>query len=268
MDWSKAKTILIVVFLILNVFLLFTALYANSSHGFQDYARYAEEYLRQRNIEIDAKIPQITGQKGNIVYEARDFDFSQLTRYVFGHEVARTVTENSTVFAEDDNRIELTEDELMITSSLSDDSDRFKNSKAFLQMVYSFLDDIGYPQNNLTLQSSEETESTKAYVFNLKYKNDVLFDQFIRVDFQSDGLLTITVPAKEVKRVNHFNSDILSAYQVLVMGGLPDGSVVKDVSFGYKQMSKGELFDTPAWRFLLSDGTVYFFDAYTGEKPL
>ena len=40
MDWAKVKTILIVIFLILNVFLFITNLYTDYDLGFQsDYAR-------------------------------------------------------------------------------------------------------------------------------------------------------------------------------------------------------------------------------------
>ena len=59
MDWSKAKTILIISFLLFNIFLFLTIMLSDSEGVIQsDYIVYAEEYLRSKEITIDTKIPK------------------------------------------------------------------------------------------------------------------------------------------------------------------------------------------------------------------
>jgi len=50
------------------------------------------------------------------------------------------------------------------------------------------------------------------------------------------------------------------------MANLPEGSIVKSVDFGYKQISEGELYATPVWRVVLDGQGQLFFNAVTGEK--
>lgn len=266
MDWAKAKNILIAVFLLLNIFLFSTIVYTSSTLRFQsDYTRNAYEYLQSRDIQIDTKIPDTTGQVGKMVYDRKNFDFSYLTRYVFGNEVNQSISGDSILYSEGNEKIELVVDSLYIRDKLEDGLTLFSDSKTFSQKLYNYLDDIGYSRGKLSLQSQDETDHGKQMVFVLKHKKGLLFNQTITATIDAEGFLNLSIPAWEVKRTND-PSEIISAYQVLVMSGLPNGSILKSVDFGYRQIVAGELYDTPVWRVILSDGAIYFYNAYTGEE--
>jgi regulatory protein YycI of two-component signal transduction system YycFG len=267
MDWAKAKTIFIIVFLLLNIFLFGTILYTNSDLRFQsDYTRYAKQYLESRNITIESRIKNRTGEVGNLIYIAKRFNFNQLTRLVFGHDVSPVKENETVVYQEQDEKIMSMADTLYIRDKLSDGIDIFQDSKAFSNKVYKILNEAGYSRANLQLEAQGESKDAKWMNFILKFKNGLLFDQVITVSIDNEGFITLTLPAREVTGISDYKEEILSAYQVLVMGNLPEGSHIKSVDFGYIQASEGELYDSPVWRILFINGETSFFNAYTGEK--
>lgn len=267
MDWAKAKTIFIVVFLLLNVFLFGTILYTNSDLRFQsDYTRYAKECLKARQITIESKIKDRTGEAASLIYTPKRFDFNSLTRFVFGHEVSQTKEDEAVVFRNQNEKIMLLDGELYIRDKPDDGVVLFQDSRGFLNKVYEILSEVGYSSSNLYLETQGETGNEKWVSFILKFKNGLLFNQVISASIDKDGYITLTIPAREVKPISDSKEEILSAYQVLIMGDLPEGSHIKSMDFGYRQTGKGELFDSPVWRILFTNGEASFYNAYTGEK--
>ncbi|HBR01313.1 MAG TPA: hypothetical protein DD738_01720 [Ruminiclostridium sp.] len=267
MDWAKVKTILIVIFLILNVFLFITNLYTDYDLGFQsDYARYAIKYLESRKIRIDTKIPDRTNQLGTLVYIDKDLDFTYLTRFVFGHEILASTTGDSVFIAEGIQAIKLSDDELTLVDKITYDGSGATDPDSFLKEAYIYLEGLGYRKKDLLLQSQIDDENGKTIIFNLKYKDYVLFDKTIVLTLDTGGMISATIPAIEGKSISSTTKDILSPYQILVMSEIPGGSVINSVYLGYKHIHEGELYAIPVWRVTLADGTIFFFNAYTGEE--
>lgn len=264
MEWAKAKNILIVILVILNIFLLFATLYGDSSVRFKSgYTKYAEAYLESHNIKIETNIKDKTGKSGMMIYTTKNFDFDKLKKFVFGHGVDQAVSDNSIVLIEGKEKIELVGDELNIRMELSDAAELTRNPDKFLKRAYEIFEEVGFHKKNFVLQSSQNDNSL---YFISEYKNALLFDQSIKMNIDNEGFLNASFPARDVKRVNNADTEVLSIYQILVMSNLPEGSVIKSVNFGYKQIDEEKLYDCPVWRIILSDEATVFYDAYTGEE--
>lgn len=269
MDWARAKTILIVTLLLLNIFLFVTILYTNSGIRFQsEYTRYAREYLESRNIQIDERIPDIRGKAEIINYPTnRKYNLDTLSQTVFGHKAEKTEEDGEVVIREGEEKIILNNEVLFIKDQLPDGKDLFIDLKGFSEKVLSYLKDLGYSKNTLSLQALEETDDIKRMTYVLTYKNGLLFDKKIMAELSKEGVLTLSLTAKEAKPAeNPETFEVMSAYQVLVMGNLPTGTHIKSIHFGYRQIRAEELYDSPVWRFILEDGTTLFFNANTGER--
>lgn len=268
MDWARAKTILIVTFFLLNIFLFIAILYTNSGLRFQsEYTRYAKEFLESRRIRIDTRIPEIRGKAEIINYSSREYDLDQLSEIVFGYQASKAESESSILISEGNESISIQGDVLTITDELSDGIDLFNDQTKFSQRILEYLNNIGYQKDTLNLQTVEETDKIKRVKYLLKYKNGLLFDQEIIAELSSVGVLSLSLTAKEAKQTNSPNPyEIMSAYQVLVMGNLPEGSVIQNMDFGYRKIGQDELYDSPVWRVVLSNGTTMYFNADTGEK--
>ena len=266
MDWSRAKNILIVLFLILNIFLFVTILHTEFQLSFgSGYADYALRYLDSREIEIETEIPDAADKMGTLAYTDRDFDFKKLTRYVFGKEVTGINKDDSLVYSDGEEKIVMTDERLLITEKPADGQALFNDSELFLQKVYDYSGNIGYRKRDLCLELMGGTDEKKQVVLVLKYKNALLFDQTIRADISKDGVMILSFPTVEVRKMNPAR-EIISAYQLLVMSKMPEGTRIKGAALGYKQTEEGELYDAPVWRIELGDGKIIYYNAYTGEE--
>lgn len=269
MDWARAKTILIIVFLLLNLFLFSALLFNNSNVNFQsDYSRYAIEYLSSRKIHVEAKIPSVSGKLGVVYYGTRVWDTSILSRMVFGNEVQQIKDEFAVVFSQGNEEILIENQMLVIKDKLDNGKDLYQEKEAFSDFVYQYLKRLGIKRENISLQKMEAIESENRMSFVMKYKNSLLFDQQLTASINSEGYLYLDIPAREVKRENTPDDPILSVYQIMVMAQLPYGSTVEGIDFGYKKIGEEDVADSPVWRITLKDGQTLFYDASTGDKVL
>mgnify|MGYP001165594047 FL=1 len=264
MDWARAKTILIIIFLALNVFLAATIIYTSNFSQAAEYNRYAMDFLKSRNIEIMTDLSKIPGKAKRILYTTREFDLQKLSELVFGTELPFEERGDALVCEKGMEIIALTDDQLTITDQNGFGHERFNDMDQFQRKAYSYLARLGFRKRDLCLDSVYEPDE-KILDFYVKYNGALLFDQKINVILLEDGTLKISVPAKIVKK-NTAPLEIISPYQLLVMANLPEGSIVKSVDFGYKQISEGELYATPVWRVVLDGQGQLFFNAVTGEK--
>lgn len=270
MDWSRAKTILIISFLFINIFLLIANIFNDRGGVFEnDYIKYAEAYLSSRDVDINAKIKRISEKKGKIVYITRQHDFPQLAKHVFGKDFSeQTPTEDGSISIEEgDERLVISESELYIVDNLNlpDISNLYINDKKLEKELLNYLKAIGYKTSELEGGKVGESENTKEFEYMVKYKQNFIFDLKISISIDNKGKMALIAPNREVSKENG-RAEILSPHQILVMAGLPAGSSVEKVDFGYKQISEGDLYGTPLWRVVLGDGDTIFFNAYTGEE--
>ncbi|MGI6085022.1 MAG: two-component system regulatory protein YycI [Acetivibrionales bacterium] len=266
MDWSKAKTILLITFLILNIFLFVMIMFTGSNQLLKnDYTRYAKDYLASRNIEIKADIPRVSRYTGKVLYSTKKYNVQGLSRLVFGKEASVSESESAINIVVGDEMLNLTEDELYIKDRLTDRETWSGDLKIFEDKLINYLKNLEFNKSDLYLEEATESENAKNIVFTVKYKKVHVFDQQITAQLDKDGFLTISAPAKEIRKENG-TGEVLSAYQVLVMGGLAPGSKVVNIDIGYRRISEGDLYGIPVWRIMSDDGVTVLYNGFTGER--
>lgn len=266
MDWSRAKTILIIVLLFLNIFLLAMIIFSNPASLFAgNYNKYALDYLKSRNIGVNTGIPNFSGPAGKIIYTTREFNTEKICILVFGGTLPVSYNGNDFHIEKGEESISLSGDLLHINDKLPDGGELFNDSGKLMKRLLKYLKELGFKRKNIIAGEIENKDGAIQVEFYLKYKNNMVFDQIITARLDSKGFLTIWAPAKDICKGNG-KGDILSAYHVLVTGGLPSGVTIEDVDFGYKQVSESDIYGTPVWRVILNDGTVLYYNAYTGTR--
>ncbi|NMA65833.1 MAG: hypothetical protein GX957_06265, partial [Clostridiaceae bacterium] len=222
-------------------------------------------YLNSRNIKIQTDLTKVTGEARRILYTTRDFNITTISKRVFGSELPVKTTDEFIVLEKGRERVELTDDKLIIIDEIVNGKDLFKDIDDLKKAAYKYLDDLGYKKRNLSLRSEIYSDDVKHLTLIEKYQGALLFDQEINISLHKDGFLELSIPAKIVKK-NTASIEVLTPYQLLVMANLPKGSVVTRIDFGYKQINEGELYDTPVWCVILDNNTQLFYNACTGEK--
>lgn len=266
MDWSKAKTVLIVGFFLLNIFMLVMLVFTRSNNPLtDDYIKYSKDYLASKNIEVKASIPRVSRNTGKVLYSTKKYNIDVLCKLVFGTEFIFSENEDVIDIVDGEEIITLSEEELYIKDKIPEKDLWLGDMKAFEDRLIKYLKKIGFKKSDLLFTKTSETEQEKEIIFNIKYKNLLVYDQSITARLNKEGILTISAPTKVIKSENG-TGDILSAYQILVMGDIPSNIVVEKIDIGYRRISKGDLYGVPMWRIELDDGTTMFYNSLTGEK--
>lgn len=266
MDWSKTKTILIISFLLLNIFLFLTIMLSDSGGVFQsDYIKYAKRYLDSKDIIIESKVPRQVSKVGRIVYTPRVYDMSALANNIFGQTTS--IPEKVDIFNLEigTKRLQLSDKELYIIDQLPDGKSIFENDEKLEKEVFGYLKKLGYKKGILKGGKTKDLSTSKEFSYTVRHKDALVFDLTIWVKIDDDGVLSLSAPTWDVKKENVQNQ-VLSPYQVLIMANLPNGSRIEDFVFGYLQFYEGDLYGNPVWQITLSKENRLFFDAYTGEK--
>lgn len=178
MDWSKAKNILIIAFIITNIFLIYhiekdminqDALEARSEGKIREVVN----ILKERNIEVEADVPMEVMAMAVLDVEYTTYDLDEVQK-TFGEEFNVSLLMNDKVLHYERN----TESsfELNITE------------KDALQEAEKFLKKYGY-KDNAILWSSNLSGNQYDIVYKQSYKGRVLENSYMSLVVTDDGVM-------------------------------------------------------------------------------
>lgn len=258
MDWAKAKFILIIAFIITNMFLGYSyyKTTSNAQNGhFSDgeYREYVQMLLKKKNIELKIEVPEYEQRLGPILvkYEMPDRDIYKTL-----------VEEKGAVYEfEGPNKSVLTFDAKL----------KKYDVESAIDYANGFLKLYGLNRHGIKLKKASENPEHIEVVYAGDYDGHFLEKSYMSFKFQRDGSLRVErlwlIPEKSgfQKRL------LISPYEAIVKvyPELDDSSVISDISLGYyfKLGENLNIKDTktakafPAWRITLSDGTEKYVSA-------
>ena len=237
MDWSRAKTVMIISFLLLNI-LLGYQLWSNVRAQLNANANSAElpadklQLMQQKRITLNTNLPSETPMMGDLTYllESDSMENRKPTLIV-------PAVDSAVVF----------------------------NEKQLERTLGTFIPDLS--EYVYDLHSSNSTEGvfvmhrvvdgrpmfhTKLELYNSNLK--------ITAYLQDRVEITRTGEKQQVLASSKIVSSLIETY-------LEPGAVIIDIQLGYY----GQIFAsevqvaTPAWRVMLDDSKVYYVDAISGE---
>lgn len=235
MDWGKAKTVLIVAFVLLNLLLgyqVWSELRAEL-HANQKQAELPADKLlimQQKNISLSASLPSETPKMGDITYllEKRDAKDEKV-------RVLNPFVNSSIVFS---------------NQQLSDN----------LGEIIPNISDYSYDVNS---------SSEGVFVLNRMVNGKPMF--FTRLELYNSNLKITGYSQDSVEIIGYGEEKtVLAASKIitsLVDSYIEENSVIIDIQLGYY----GQIFDsetqvaTPAWRVMLDDTKSFYVDALSGE---
>lgn len=189
-DWSRVKNILIVVFIILNIFLL---VYLYISHEESAISKESVaaviEILGKNNVIIDrdCEIPTYKKNTPMLVFENNDIDKKKIIEKLLGKDYATEEKDKE----ENENRIIFGEG-LAFTyhnPNPSDDIDinKIKNMEKYLRDFFSGMG-INMSQFILDRHIEQPENDMDTYIFIEKYKNYLVYDNRISVSITREVL--------------------------------------------------------------------------------
>ncbi|AND42640.1 MULTISPECIES: two-component system regulatory protein YycI [Cytobacillus] len=255
MDWSKIKTIFILTFLVLDIYLMYEFFKLKEASEFEPIAQATlEKQLKDADITFDEPLPKSNPKDRYLRAKPVEFDIEDLegdTR-LEGQEI--TITEGTTLNSVLDESIKI--------------SDKFSPSElsAFIKNRVLFGDQYRFwekPENSNRITYYQEFEG-KMFYMNLNGELTFYLNDENEIVSYKQTLLTKIESKEESEKVIQPIKAVETLYK---NGSLQPKSKVTNVELGYftfVHLSSSQLL-TPAWRFVINDEENLFVDAFEGK---
>lgn len=279
MDWAKAKSVLIVIFLALNIFLA-------SNLGMQKIGNNASkevltntvEILNKKEVTFECQIPSYNGYGATVTF---DVNGTPVDKLIITSRLMGESFRNEAEAAKDNEIIHGTK-RLQFGS---DSSFTYKDSNPAEKLnitgkekaekyVSELIKDLKLPVNSkyILYKSDSNADNSYSVTFVEKYNDFLIFNNSVEATVSSSGIHSLDYKFRKIGK-NGFVKDtekVLPAYQILLKN-FNSGSktVITNIDLGFStskasQDTKG-LLESPVWRIKTKDSPVPLdFNAYTG----
>jgi len=270
MDWGKAKSILIVIFLVLNIFLTYNLIIEKWSPAVSDVQiEAAKSILKERGIKLNTEIPRNAESARRLGFEGVAlFDMGKVSSKLIGKDTNSYSDEKMLING--DRQVSIDNNYTFIYTNksphenigITDDKELEKNLRKLFK-------DIGLPTGELELDYIERQQGEVELVFVQKKGKYKVFNNKIEVKVSNEGIKFIECSLQKPTSSKKDES-IMPAYKVLFQNLWQNsGMVISSIDLGYTiDGTEGEMtgfYEKLHWRIRTGDGQIKFYDAVTGE---
>lgn len=291
MNWSRAKTILIILFLIADIF-LFHELYSESleskSRAEQANAEEVIKFLEKQGISVKCNIPKASSPKTTLTvkYKYIDSQYALDTFFDSPKDVAiktyedRTVMEDKNIYIEINKNGEFTYTNKKLMRNRTNEVDE----ETALNNMKEFLKKVDIDDKDIYSSSKNLEEGYLKINCSQGYKGTFLDESYLEILATKEGIAYMKMLWFEVENNGKNKNEIIHPMKALMelaeeMENKSDEDkkhlVISDISLGYyfdtdKEQVEG--FDVieveegtaiPAWRIKTDMGNIYI-NAYNG----
>ncbi|NJD01679.1 MAG: hypothetical protein FIA99_03555 [Ruminiclostridium sp.] len=247
MEWARAKNIIIILFIVLNVFLLSRIILEYGNQGISKEAvMNMGKILDSRGVVVECEIPRYDRDTPRLRFENWSLETAGLVEKLLGIKTdtgGETGGEEKT-FENGMKKLVFTGPNTFTylngmpddTVNISDLSETEKYLKKFLKDRK--LDNPSYVRDGLP----EREGSSVAFTYLEKYKGYLVFDNYLKAVVTDKGVTRLEAGQR---KINGFSSeeisDISTAYQILLENFAgSDKAVITAIDLGYKEAGRDE----------------------------
>jgi regulatory protein YycI of two-component signal transduction system YycFG len=279
MDWPKAKNILIVVFLMLNLFLfVIIGSYKLDIGVSKEILSDIDKILEDRGVTITCSIPVYKKNIPYIIFENGNVDITAIGEKLLdmpegsfneGASSREMTWGNKKVIVKNDNTLEYYDFEP------SEHIERMDINQVE-EHVRRFLKSVGIKIKNYELDSYiDNSEGIFTLFLVEKHKDFYIFDNCIKIDVSKKGINKLILGYKKIKG---FSSDsvvsVMPVRQVLVKNSdIIKNVTITNIEIGFKgffqpgqEMQKSS--EGPSWRVITEEGDCWYFKVSDGEPVM
>lgn len=270
MDWRRAKNILLVILVLLNLFLFFNVLSVKDPFNITGkYQRDAKKALQGAGVIITGSIPSYA-PVGRISFSQSDpAVYTDFIRQLIGVpiEVSDGGWPYDDVLKNAGDTLAIQGNHFIYASENDQEQFQTENLKKLDQSLRNWLRDKIGSKEVFVQDGLVQNGNTINVDYVRKYKNLPLYSQRISL-ILVDGRLTRMEGSIKILyaiKVSKAADEIISPNIVLLTGKDKVQGIVTSIDLGYLSLQGDDLYDTPVWRITLSSGEKVWFNAYTGE---
>ena len=274
MDWKKAKTILILVFIMLNI-VLAVVLYNNLKVDeiSQQTIINTGTILNQNNVLIECPIPKYSGNDYTLEYEEKVLDKIKVATILLGDNYSKIDnntyknSSKSIVFTSNSGfeYFDTAASKVLNTNSKVDVDKYLKEWSKELGLPFDEFKQDGYYQVKI--------DNGARVTYKGKYRDYAVFDNYIDVEVSKTGIKSIKYHYnKPINITVKKDIYVIPVYEILItkMTNYP-GITITNVDMGFKGYTEVDketktLYEGLSWRIKTYNGKEYFFNARNGEE--
>ena len=289
MDWSKAKNVLIVAFIITNLLLVYVIQKDSiNNERFQlandDYIQNVESFLSDNGIKLDVEIQNKSITLPMLMVRYKTFDIKEIAKTFLGEDYNII---NDNIYQSGKKRIERISNKKFVYTDSSNvlsnyplsEEEVTEISKDFLKKHNLMSEDLKLQQ--IYLGAVDENSGVPLYklVYNQVYKNQFLAESYINVYIRHDLVVGLEVMLLEYEKTQGGSQRVIPATEAIlrkmndILSDNEDGEdiVISSLELGYyfntndidlttwETIASGTAF--PSWKIVLSNGKTYYTEA-------
>lgn len=289
MDWSKAKNVLIVAFIITNILLAYVIqkdlpIKDNFQINNDKYMENVENYLLDRGIEVDLDIPNKNMTLPILMVRYKTFDMEEVAQTFLGKNYNII---DKDIYKSGNKKLERVSNKKFIYTDSSrvqgnyplDEDKVVEISKKFLKDHKLLAEDLELQQIYLGPMKEYGVQALYKLVYNQVYKGQFLAESYINVYIKHKQVVGLEVMLLEYEKTQGEKKKIIPATEALLrkMNDIltdnveEDKIVISDIELGYYFNTSGinlTNWDTiasgtafPSWKIVLANGRTYYVEA-------
>ncbi|WP_409227327.1 two-component system regulatory protein YycI [Gudongella sp. SC589] len=279
MDWSKAKTILIVALLVTNIFLAYF-LYGAQDTGNAvldpEFIQETEDLLGRNGIVLQTEIPTKTQQLYNLTVEYEIMQPGRINESFFGSE--GTINRSEGAVVEIDNgkeEVTVINEKLMIYENSGEEAvNSIEDIEQAVDLALGFLQERGYETQDMGLSYWRETETGYYLDFTKTFQDSYIELSYTLFRIENGNIVRMERTWLNTKEIEQTDYKIVPApkaiLELLSMGDASNKTITDITLCYYFDPEKQEYLDdyqqakegraVPAWRVQFKDGYKVILD--------
>lgn len=281
MDWSKAKTILIISFILVNIILVYNLILGERDIDLTVDKVFAEDVidlLENKNIKLNTEIPQELGQLSPLLVQYEELNMGDINREYFGNKADMiNKGEGLSLLEYGDEKVTIVNGKLLIYESQKRQEEyNIEDIDEAAKLALEFLNNRGYNTSDLKLSQSNVADGIYSLEFSKVYNDRYLESAFTNVMIDNTGVKKLERLWLNVREESNTKVSISNAHKAIL--GLLNmnrayNKTIEDISLSYyfdpeiheyienPEMAKqGRAI--PAWRVQFEGGYTVFLDDY------
>jgi len=270
MDWGRAKSILIIMLLALNIFLLANIFLISAGDAFrgQDVSA-ASRILEKRGVGLKCRIPASANSVGKLFFKETAVNRPAVFKRLFGSAQnppsftspgAKIADGSKTLNFEGDNSFTFEDKHPSVDINLAGPGGNGENIKKLLA-------EMRLPVSSFYLDgTTNNPDGTVTCVLYEKYGGYAVFDNYAVVTALDGRLASLKWHYKKPENIVPGARKIISASQILLKNYIAgDKAVITSIDLGFMEYKlerdTKELYGLPVWRIRTEDGKTRYFKA-------
>lgn len=247
MDWAKAKTILIAVFLAGNIFLAYMIVGANNGnvgHVDEEKIKLVTEYLSEKNINVKDQIPTKKVAMPSITVKYKLFKKEDLVEQIFSPEEAvfESIEGNTLKFKGNNIEASIKNSRELYYMDNSIKPSEAIEEKACSKKIAEFLDRLGM-KDDANIRRVQDIEGYKKFTYGQSFKGVPIYNTIMEFYVNDAGVYKANIVWFETIKQAGAKSDVISpVIALLVLPGYLEES--GEMSLEVLEVQQGYHFGT------------------------